>query len=365
MAGGAKQSLHPVDRHAFGSQCNKYFMNTQEAIQALINRKDLSKAQMTDVMQDIMTGKATDAQIGGFLVALNMKGETVEEITAAAAVMRELSAKVDLPIEGLVDTCGTGGDASGLFNVSTAAAIVVAAAGGRVAKHGNRAASSKSGSADVLEAAGVKLELTAEQVVACVEKVGVGFMFAPQHHSAMKHAIGPRKEMAIRTVFNFLGPLTNPAGAPNQVMGVFDKKWVEPLAEVLQALGSQNVMVVHSNDGLDEVSIAAPTYVAELRDGKITTYTVQPEELGIDRSSLDKLKVKSAEQSLSLIQQALAGESGAAADIIAANAGAALYVLGISKTWVEGVAKARGVLKDGKAAVTLRKLIDTSKALTV
>lgn len=336
-------------------------MNIQEAIQQVTDQQDLPTAAMQAVMQDIMTGQATDAQIGGFLVGLRMKGETVEEITAAAQVMRSLSTKVELDTDGLVDTCGTGGDASGLFNVSTAAAIVVAAAGGRVAKHGNRAASSKSGSADLLEAAGVNLDVSPDVVQHCVEKIGVGFMFAPKHHSAMKHAIGARKEMAIRTIFNFLGPLTNPAGAPNQVLGVFAKAWVEPLAHVLQALGSKNVLVVHSNDGLDEVSIAAPTYVAELRNDRVSTYTVQPEDLGIDRGSLEKLKVNSAVQSLSLIEQAFAGEKGAPADIIAANAGAALYVANISATWVEGVSKARAVMQNGKAAATLKKLIEVTK----
>lgn len=342
-------------------------MNIQQAIKVVTEGKDLSREQMTDVMQQLMSGEATEAQIGGFLVGLRMKGETVDEITAAAEVMRSLSAKVTINADNinqdnLVDTCGTGGDASGLFNVSTASALVVAAAGGHVAKHGNRAASSKSGSADLLEAAGVNLDVTPEQVSACIEQVGVGFMFAPKHHSAMKHAIGARKEMAIRTIFNFLGPLTNPADAPNQVLGVFAKEWVEPLAEVLKALGSRHVLVVHSDDGLDEVSIAAATQVAELKDGEITTYSIKPEDLNVERGKLDSLKVKSAEDSLALIQQAFAGQPGAAADIIALNAGAAIYVAGLTKSWLEGVSKAKEVLRNGQAEQTLQRLVKQSKA---
>lgn len=335
-------------------------MNIQQAIKAVTENKDLSKDAMSAVMRQIMTGEATDAQIGGFLVGLRMKGETVEEITAAAEVMRSLSAPVNVVDYELVDTCGTGGDASGLFNVSTAAAIVVAAAGGHVAKHGNRAASSQSGSADLLEAAGVNLDCAPRQVEACIEHVGIGFMFAPQHHSAMRHAIKARKDMAIRTIFNFLGPLTNPAGARNQVMGVFAKEWVEPLAEVLKALGSKHVLVVHSDDGLDEASIAAPTRVAELKEGKITTYVVTPEDLGVERNKLDTLRVTSAKQSLGLIERAFSGESGPAADIIALNAGAALYVAGIAESWFEGVSQARDILRKGKAEKTLNKLVKQS-----
>ena len=225
-------------------------MDIQAAIKQLILRQDFSHDQMTDVMNQIMTGNATPAQIGGFLIGLQMKGETVTEIAAAAEVMRSLATPVHIKGKHVVDTCGTGGDGASTFNISTASAIVTAAAGGRVAKHGNRSVSSSSGSADVLEAAGVKLDLGPEQVAACIEKVGVGFLFAPQHHSAMKHAIGPSKEMWVRTLFNLLGPLTNPAGAPNQVLGVFSHDWVEPLANVLKQLGSEHVLVVHADDGL-------------------------------------------------------------------------------------------------------------------
>ncbi len=252
-------------------------MNIQQAIQIIIEGNDLTMDQMTAVMRAVMSGEATPAQVAGFLVALRMKGEAVAELTAAASVMRELSSKVKVSTENLVDTCGTGGDAKGTFNVSTTAAFVVAAAGGRVAKHGNRSVSSKSGSADLLEAAGANLQLTPEQVAQCIKELGIGFLFAPAHHSAMKHAIGPRKELGIRTMFNLLGPLTNPANAPHQVLGVFSVDWVKPLAEVLQSLGSLHVLVVHAQDGLDEISISSMTEVAELKDGEVKTYSIKPE----------------------------------------------------------------------------------------
>ena len=238
-------------------------MDMQSAIKIVTEKRDLSRNEMTEVMNLIMTGQATDSQIGGFLIGLCMKGETVDEVTAAATVMRELSTKVEVNQDNLVDTCGTGGDASGSFNISTASAFVAAAAGAHVAKHGNRSVSSKSGSADVLETAGVNLELKPDQVAECIHNVGVGFLFAVKHHGAMKHAIGPRKEMAVRTIFNVLGPLTNPASAPNQVIGVFSKDWVEPLAQVLKQLGSHHVLIVHAEDGMDEISIGSETHVAE------------------------------------------------------------------------------------------------------
>ncbi len=263
-------------------------MDMQAAIRAMTEHKNLSEQDMSAVMRLIMTGQATPAQVGGFLIGLRMKGETVDEVAAAASVMRELVVHVEVDKDHLVDTCGTGGDASGSFNISTASAFVVAAAGGRVAKHGNRSVSSQSGSADVLEAAGVSLELSPQQVAECVNKIGVGFMFAPLHHNAMKHAIGPRREMAVRTIFNVLGPLTNPAGAPNQVLGVFGKEWVRPLAEVLQKLGSEHVLVVHAEAGLDEISIIGVTYVAELKNGEIKTYEIRPEDFGMRASRAGK-----------------------------------------------------------------------------
>ena len=307
-------------------------MDMPSAIRSVTEKRDLSAEQMREVMRLIMTGQATPAQIGGFLIGLRMKGETVEEIAAAAEVMRELAAKVGVSDPHLVDTCGTGGDGACTFNVSTASAFVVAAAGGKVAKHGNRSVSSKCGSADVLEAAGVSLELTPGQVAQCVKEVGVGFMFAPKHHAAMKHAIGPRREMGVRTVFNLLGPLTNPASAPNQVIGVFSSQWVEPLAHVLQRLGSKHVLVVHAEDGMDEISIGSPTRVAELRDGRVETYTVTPEQFGLKRADIKSITVASAAESLSMIEGVLNDKPGPARDIVALNAGAALYAAGVAAT---------------------------------
>jgi anthranilate phosphoribosyltransferase len=260
-----------------------------------------------------------------------------------------------------LDTCGTGGDAAGTFNISTASALVAAAAGAKVAKHGNRSVSGRTGSADVLEAAGVRLELSPEQIGACIETVGVGFLFAPLHHSAMKHAIGPRREMGVRTVFNLLGPLTNPAGAPNQIMGVFADRWVEPLAHVLQRLGSRHVLVVHSEDGLDEISIGAPTHVAELKDGNVHSYSLTPEDFGLQRRSLEALKVGSIDQSLEIIEDVLAGQPGPASDIVALNAGAGIYTAGLATSLQEGVHKARTILAESAAARVLEQLISFSQ----
>ena len=325
-------------------------MNISEAIKAVISRQNLNESEMHDVMNSIMTGQTTDAQIGAFLVGLSMKGETIEEITASAKVMRALATSVELSSNDyLVDTCGTGGDGLGLFNISTASAFVVAAAGGKVAKHGNRSISSKSGSADVLEAAGINLNISPKLISQCIEKIGLGFMFAPAHHSAMKHAIGPRKELAVRTIFNVLGPLTNPAKAPNQIMGVYDKSLVEPIANVLKGLNSRHVMVVHSEDGLDEFSIANSTYVAELKDNNISTYTVHPGDFGLEEGNLDSIKAENAEQSLALINEAFSGKKGVARDIIALNAGAAIYVSGLVSSFDEGVTQANQILSDGSA----------------
>ncbi|MDC1038703.1 anthranilate phosphoribosyltransferase [Candidatus Thioglobus sp.] len=336
-------------------------MNINEAIKAVISRQNLNESEMHDVMNSIMTGQTTDAQIGAFLVGLSMKGETIEEITASAKVMRDLATSVKLSSdEYLVDTCGTGGDGLGLFNISTASAFVVAAAGGRVAKHGNRSISSKSGSADVLEAAGINLNLNPELISQCIEEIGVGFMFAPAHHSAMKHAIGPRKELAIRTIFNVLGPLTNPAKVPNQIMGVFDKNLVEPIANVLKGLDSRHVMVIHSEDGLDEFSIAKKTFVAELKDGDVSTYSVHPNDFGLNAASLEELKAENANESLALIYDAFAGKEGAAKDIIALNAGAAIYVSGLVNSLENGINKASEVLTNGSAQDKLDAYISAS-----
>lgn len=335
-------------------------MDIKQALNQLVNRIDLSTEEMISVMREVMTGAATPAQIGGFLVALRMKGETIDEITGAAMVMRELATKVDIGVNNLVDTCGTGGDGANLFNVSTASAFVVAAAGGRVAKHGNRSVSSSTGSADVLEAAGIKLDITPEQVARCVREIGVGFMFAPAHHSAMKHAIGPRKELALRTIFNMLGPITNPANVKRQVLGVFNAALCKPLAEVLGRLGSEHVLVVHAKDGLDEISIASETNVAELKNGVVTEYKIKPEDFGLKSQSLIGLTVTNAQESLELINDALGkrrGEHGQkAADVIALNAGAAIYVSGIASSLQDGVEMARDAIGSGLAAEKIREL---------
>lgn len=337
-------------------------MDIQTAIKAMIARQDLSGDDMTSVMRQIMTGECTPSQIGGFLVGLHMKGESVDEISAAAKVMRELATRVNVSEEHLVDTAGTGGDSSGSFNISTASALVAAAAGARVAKHGNRSMTSNSGSADVLEAAGVKLDIPPEKVAECVQRVGVGFMFAPAHHGAMKHAIGARKELAVRTVFNVLGPLTNPAGAPNQVIGVFHEELVELMANVLKRLGSRHVMVVHAQDGMDEISISAPTRVAELKDGKVSSYTITPGDFGMETASLDELRVGSAEESLAMIRGVFADQPGPARDIVCLNAGAAIYVAGCADSLQAGVEAARAAISSGKAAEVLQNLVLESNA---
>jgi len=338
-------------------------MNMQQAIAAVIDKRDLNTDEMAAVMRLVMTGEATPAQIGGFLIGLRIKGETVDEITGAAQVMRDLVKRVDISGPNLVDTCGTGGDGASIFNVSTAGAFVVAAAGGKVAKHGNRSISSKSGSADVLEAAGINLDLTPEQVASCINEIGLGFMFAPAHHSAMKHAIGPRKEMGVRTIFNVLGPLTNPALVKNQVLGVFSRDLVRPMAEVLQRLGSEHVLVVHSADGLDEISIAEKSYVAELNNGEIREYTVSPEEFGLERTSLETLTAADAEASLNIIKQAFKTGEGPAVDIITLNAGAALYASNIADTLKEGVLMAQDAIGSGLAREKMSELASHTRCL--
>lgn len=336
-------------------------MDMPAAIAAVIDKRDLTQDEMESVMRTIMTGEATQSQIGGFLVGLRMKGETVDEITAAATVMRELAEHVNVAGPHLLDTCGTGGDGAKTFNISTAVAFVAAAAGAKVAKHGNRSISSKSGSADVLEAAGVNLDLTPDQVAQCIDKVGVGFMFAPKHHSAMKHAIGPRKEMGVRTIFNVLGPLTNPAGAPNQLLGVFSNHWVAPLAQVLGQLGSKHVLVVHAEDGMDEISIGAPTRVAELKDGEVRTYNITPGEFGIDQGDVAELAVDDAAQSLEVIKSVFKNVPGPARDIVLLNAGAAIYAAGLSDNIAGGIEAAKEVIANGEAAKKLDALVEVSK----
>jgi anthranilate phosphoribosyltransferase len=339
-------------------------MQIQKALQILLDKQDLSADQMRAVMRVIMSGGATDAQIGGFLIALRCKGESVDEIAAAAEVMRELAGKVPVRGEHLIDTCGTGGDGANTFNISTTCAFVVAAAGGRVAKHGNRSVSSSCGSADVLEAAGVNLDLSAEQVARCVNEIGVGFLFAPKHHGAMKYTIGPRREMGVRTLFNLLGPLSNPAGAPNQLIGVFSKDWLEPLAQVLKKLGSRHVLVVNADDGLDEISIASATCVAELKDGQVTTYTVKPEQFGLQRADIAELAVDGTASSLAMVQSVLDNRPGPARDIVTLNAGAAIYAADLADSLAAGVEKARQVIASGAARAKWDALITYSKTLT-
>jgi anthranilate phosphoribosyltransferase len=337
-------------------------MDMKQAIHAVTERRDLTSEEMIEVMHLIMGGDATQAQIGAFLIGLRMKGETVEEIAAAATVMRELALRVRVDVSHLVDTCGTGGDAAGTFNISTASAFVAAAAGARVAKHGNRSVSSKSGSADVLEAAGVKLDINAEQAARCIEAVGLGFLFAPTHHGAMRHAIGPRREMGVRTIFNLLGPLTNPASAPNQVIGVFASEWVGKLAQVMQRLGSHHVLVVNAEDGMDEISIAGRTSVAELRNGEIEQYSIAPEEFGFERADLRTLRVESAAESLAMVRAVLSNTPGPARDIVALNAGAAIYAADVVSTLAEGIDLAVAALASGRAAGKLEALVACTNA---
>ena len=342
-------------------------MKIQEALSRVVARENLSRQEMASVMRQVMSGEASDAQIGALLVGLRLKGETIEEITGAAQVMRELATPVEVGGEHLVDLVGTGGDGANLFNVSTASTFVVAAAGARVAKHGNRSVSSTSGSSDVLEQFGVPLDLAPEQVARAIDELGVGFMFAPAHHSAMRHAIGPRRELGMRTIFNILGPLTNPAGVKRQVIGVFSADLCRPLTEVLKVLGAEHAMVVHSDDGLDEISIAAGTQVTELLNGSIETYHISPEEFSIPRQNLEGLSVNSAAASAALIRGALTGAedeaSRKAAAIITLNAGATIYVSGVAATLADGVDMAEDALASGLAAQKLSEFIDFTQLM--
>ncbi len=340
-------------------------MELKSALEQLLNRQELHEEQMESVMLQLMSGQATQAQIGAILTALRMKGETLNEVASAVKVMRSLVTPVVLEdTSKLVDTCGTGGDGANTFNISTACAFVVAAAGGQVAKHGNRSVSSKSGSADVLEAAGVNLSLTPEQVSECIREVGVGFMFAQAHHNAMKHVIGVRKELGVRTIFNLLGPLTNPAGAPYQVLGVYQKPLISLFAKVLQQLGSRHVMVVHAEDGLDEISIASKTSVAELKDGQIYYWEIDPYDLDMDHANLAELAVDSAQDSLNMIRSVFANNDSAAKDIVCLNAGAALYVSGLSGSYSEGVTLARMVIAQGRVQDKFNQFISKTQSFS-
>ncbi|MHB8255164.1 MAG: anthranilate phosphoribosyltransferase [Acidiferrobacter sp.] len=333
------------------------------ALKQIALGRDLSDVEMKEALSAVMSGAGTPAQIGAFLMGLRVKGESVEEIVAAAHVLRDLSVPVAVRDRShLIDTCGTGGDGASTFNISTASALVCACAGAKVAKHGNRSVSSRSGSADVLEAAGVALTLSPEQVGRCIDELGVGFLFAPRHHEAMRHASGPRKELGVRTLFNLLGPLTNPARAPRQLLGVFSDALLDPFAHALKALGSEHVLVVHSDDGLDEMSPAAPTEVCELKAGRITRYHLRPADFGLDEGSLAELKVADAEESLAMLRAVFAGREGPGATAVALNAGAALYVAGLVVGIAEGVVQAQAVLREGRATVKLQELVAFTQA---
>ena len=335
----------------------------KQALERVIEHREIFRDEMTALMRQIMTGEVSAPLIAAILIGLRVKKETVGEIAAAAMVMRELSMKV--PVDNtatLVDTCGTGGDGAHTFNISTASMFVAAAAGARVAKHGGRASSSQSGSADVLEALGVTLNLTPPQVAQCIEQVGVGFMFAPNHHSAMKHAAPVRRELGVRTMFNILGPLTNPAGAANQVMGVFHADLVGILARVLKELGSRNVMVVHGRDGLDELSISGDTFVGELRDGEVREYTVHPSDFGLAVHALDTLRVADVQASRDMLLAALDGSHPPARDVVLLNAGASLYVSGVADSLRDGVDRAREAIESGAARQRLDQLVELSRA---
>ena len=333
------------------------------ALQQLIDGADLAPELMRACMTAIMSGQAQPEQIAAFLVALRIKGERAEEIAAAAAVMREFATPVQVATAGLTDIVGTGGDGASLFNVSTASAFVAAAAGVRVAKHGNRAVSSRSGAADVLEVAGCRLDLNAQQAAALIDELGIAFLFAPMHHPAMQHAIGPRRALGLRTLFNLLGPLTNPAFAPNQVLGVFSPDLVAPMAEVMHQLGCRHVMVVHGDGGLDELSLSGPSVVAELRDGRIHHYETSPEALGLPRQSLDPLCVGNPLDSLARLREALSGTAGPAMDMVALNAGAAIYVAGVANSHAEGVASACEVMRNQRALNHFHRYIERSQQL--
>ena len=343
-------------------------MNIQQALSNITKNIHLTQDQLQDVMRAIMSGETTDAQIGALLMGLRLKGESIDEITAAARVMRELATKIDVSdIPYLVDIVGTGGDGQNLFNVSTASAFVIAAAGATIAKHGNRGVSTKSGSSDLLEQAGINLDLNMQQTERCIRDVGVGFLFAPNHHQAMKYAIGPRKELGIRSIFNLLGPLTNPAGVQRLVIGVFSNELCRPIAEVMKQLGAEHVMVVHSRDGLDEISIASSTHVAELKNGEVTEWEIIPESVDIESQTLTGLIVEDSAQSLALIKDALGKKKSdigdKAANMIALNAGAGIYVSGLTSSYKQGVALAHDIIYGGQALEKMSVLSEFTKTI--
>ncbi len=333
-------------------------MDIQQAIATAVAGSDIGFDDMLEVVRQIMSGEATPAQIAGLLVALSMKGETVDEVCAAATVMRELAVHVPVRATPLIDTCGTGGDAAHTFNVSTATAFVVAAAGGHVAKHGNRSVSSSSGSADVLEAAGARISMGVADVARAVEQTGVGFMFAPAHHGATRHAAGPRRELGIRTLFNVLGPLTNPAGAPLQLVGVFSRAWQEKVVSVLARLGSERAYVVNAADGLDEISIGSTTTVAALADGKIDWFEIDPRDFGFQLQPLSSIVARDANESLEIINAVFDDRPGPARDIVVLNAGAAIHLCGFSSTLAEGFEHAAALITDGAARERFRRFVE-------
>ena len=335
-------------------------MNIQEGINKVASNQSLDQKEMSSIMSEILEGNATDAQIGAFLIGLSMKGETIEEVLGAVEVMRRLSAKVDTDLPILVDTCGTGGSGIGIFNVSTASAFVASQCGAKVAKHGNRSATRKSGSADLLEQAGVSLALKPNEVADCIKNIGLGFMFAPSHHSAMRHVVGPRREIAQKSIFNILGPLTNPASATRQVMGVYNKRWMNPIANVLKELGSEHILIVHSQDGLDEISIASATSITEMKDGEIFDYEITPEDFGFKTSSLKGLEVNSPQESLELVHSALTGQREEAGAMISMAAGAALYVSEVSDSLKSGINLAHECVNDGGGIEKLNQLAEYS-----
>lgn len=333
-------------------------MNIQETLKRISAGQDLAGDEMLDIMRQIMTGQLTASQIGGFLIGLGMKGESIEEISAAATVMRELVTTVHVDVPNLIDVVGTGGDGTSSFNVSTASAFIAVAAGAHVAKHGNRAASGKCGSADLLECAGARIDLSSEQIAECVKRTGFGFMLAPAHHTAMKHAIGARKELGVRTIFNVLGPLTNPAHVNREMMGVFSADLVEPLAHVLKKLGSEHVMVVHSEDGMDEISVSSPTLVAELKNGSVKTYTISPDQFGVPSHAMDQVTVANPDESLAVIRSVFEGVQSAASAITAMNAGAAIYVAGLADDLADGIGRARELIRSGVAAARFDNYVE-------
>ena len=337
-------------------------MNIREAIDKMVNHTDLSEAETIEVMNQIMTGEATPLQVAAFLTALRMKGETVAEITGAARVMREKAHRVDVGSKTVLDTCGTGGDQKGTFNISTTSAFVVAGAGVPVAKHGNRSVTSQSGSADVLGALGVRVDAPKERVEQCIAKIGIGFLFAPLLHEAMKYAVQPRRDIGIRTIFNLLGPLTNPAMASYQLIGIYSGELVAVIAHVLKNLGSARAMVVHGLEGLDEISLCGPTKVAELRDGKVTEYILEPEQMGFARCRLEELHGGNAEESAVIVKSVLQGDQGSPRNVVLLNSGAALYVSGSAATLQDGIRLGAESIDSGRARQKLDQLVEMTNA---